>query len=83
MEINGAALRAIRENGGHSQLSLAEASGVDQGNISKMEAEKSGPVNVRPATAKKLAQALNIPLAAITVRVPVDNGDDDLEMRAS
>lgn len=67
MEINGAALKAIRENCGYTQLGLAEQSGVDQGNISKMEAAKSGPVKVRPGTVKKLAVALNVPIAAITV----------------
>lgn len=66
MEINPAALKAVRENGGHSQLSLAKASGVSQGHISDIEA-KPGPVPIRPATAKKLATALNVPIAAITV----------------
>lgn len=67
MEINGAALKAIRSNCGHTQSSLAKASEVDQGNISKMEAQKDGPVTVRPSTAKKLADALAVPIAALII----------------
>lgn len=66
VQINPAALKAIRESGGYSQLSLATASKVNQGHISKMESA-AGPVNVRPDTVKKLATALNVPMAAITV----------------
>lgn len=66
MQINPAALKAIRENAGFSQLSLAKASDVSQGHISDMEAAEQ-PANVRPATVKKLAVALNVPIAALTV----------------
>lgn len=66
MQINPAALKALRESGGYSQLSLSEVSKVNQGHISKLEAADK-PVNVRPDTVKKLATALNVPLAAITV----------------
>lgn len=66
VQINPAALKAIREAGGYSQLSLAGVSEVNQGHISKLEASDK-PVNVRPDTVKRLATALNVPLAAITV----------------
>lgn len=70
MQINPAALKAIRENAGYSQLSLAGSSGVNQGHISKMESS-SDPVPVRPATVKKLAAALAVPVAALVVPEPV------------
>ena len=66
MQINPAALKAIRENAGYSQLALANDSGVNQGHISKIEKD-DGPTSVRPATVKKLATALNVPIAALTV----------------
>lgn len=66
VQINPAALKAIREHSGHSQLSLAEASGVNQGHISKLESTE-GAANIRPATVKKLADALGVPTAALTV----------------
>ena len=70
MQINPPTLKVIREHSGHTQLSLAEASGVNQGHISKMEASVT-PVTVRPATAKKLADGLGVPLAALIVPEPV------------
>jgi transcriptional regulator with XRE-family HTH domain len=72
MQINPAALKAIRENCGYTQLGLAKESGVDQGNISKMEKGDTA-VSVRPATAKKLATALNVPIAALTIPEPIES----------
>lgn len=63
MRINAAALVAIREGRGHTQLSLAAESGVSQGRISELEAADA---NVRPATVKALADALQVPTTAIT-----------------
>lgn len=67
MQINGAALRAIREHSGDSQLSLSARTDpkVSQGRISELEA--ADVTNVRPGTARALAQALGVPLAAIIV----------------
>lgn len=67
MQINGAALRAIREASGDTQLSLAARTepSVSQGRISELEA--ANVTNVRPGTARSLAQALGVPLAAIIV----------------
>lgn len=73
MRINGAALKRIRELAGHTQMSLAAATGgvVNQGRISELEAgdkaRDGAPLNVRPATAKALAEALQTPLVALTV----------------
>ena len=66
MLINPAALKAIREHAGHSQLSLAKQSGVSQGHISDIEANNL-PANARPATVKKLAEALGVPTAALVI----------------
>ncbi len=60
---NPEALTAIREKDGHSQLSLAKAAGVAQSRISRLEANA---VPIRPATAKRLAAALGVPISAIT-----------------
>lgn len=64
MILNGPALVAIRERSGLTQLALARASGVSQGRLSELEA---GNLNVRPGTAKKLAEALQVPTTAITI----------------
>lgn len=66
MQINPAALKAIREFGGYTQLGLAAESEVNQGHISKLE-KSDRPVNVRPDTVKKLAVALGVPIAALIV----------------
>jgi transcriptional regulator with XRE-family HTH domain len=63
MVINAAALAAIRERTGLTQLALAEASGVSQGRISELE---KANLNVRPETVKVLAEALQVPTVAIT-----------------
>ena len=73
MRINGAALKSIREAKGHTQLSLAAITGgiVSQGRISELEAgnkfRNGSPCNVRPATVKALAEALQEPQTAITI----------------
>ena len=66
MQINPAALKAIRENAGYSQLALSKEADVSQGHLSDIESSER-PVNIRPATAKKLAEALRVPVAALTV----------------
>jgi transcriptional regulator with XRE-family HTH domain len=71
MKINGAALRAIREATGHSQLSLAKSTGISQGRISELEAgdKKRGgaPIEVRPDTVLKLRTGLGCPASALIV----------------
>ena len=71
MRINGASLAAIRSGLGLSQLALAEQTGISQGRISELEAgdkkRDGAPLPVKPATAKRLAEALQVPTTAITV----------------
>jgi transcriptional regulator with XRE-family HTH domain len=64
---NPEALTAIREKDGHSQLSLSKKSGVAQSRISRLEADS---VPIRPSTAKRLADALGVPISAITQPEP-------------
>lgn len=67
MVLNPSALATIRALNGLSQAELSRRSGVSQGHISEME---KGAKKASPATIKKLAEALSIPIAAI-VNVPV------------
>lgn len=70
MKISGPTLRALRELAGLSQAELGRVSGVSQGHISDLEAAET-PNDVRPATAKRLAEGLGIPLVALAqVEVP-------------
>jgi transcriptional regulator with XRE-family HTH domain len=57
-------LKSIRELSGHSQLSLANASNVAQSRISEIEASDE-PVEVRPATVRKLAETLKQPISSL------------------
>lgn len=71
--MNPAALTAIREMAGMSQAELARRSGLSQGHISELErAEK----RARPATIKKLALALAVPVPAL---VSPGRGEGDKE----
>lgn len=63
--LNAEALKTIRERSGHTQLSLAKASGVAQSRISEIESTSGGFTDVRPGTVKKLADTLAIPMAAL------------------
>jgi transcriptional regulator with XRE-family HTH domain len=68
--MNPAALTAMRVLGGLSQAELSRRSGVSQGHISELE---RGDKNASPATIKKLAVAMAVPMAALmTVDAPVD-----------
>jgi transcriptional regulator with XRE-family HTH domain len=62
MQLNTEALKAIRTTGGDSQRSLAERAGISEYALSQIERGKSQP---RPATVKKLAAALGVPVGAI------------------
>lgn len=62
---NGAAIIAIRERTGLTQNALAMSAGVAQSALSYIEAGKPG-YRPTPATLKKLAVALAVPLTAIT-----------------
>lgn len=62
VQINTAALVAIREMAGMSQAEVARRSGLSQGHISELE---RGEKRARPATIKKLAVALAVPVPAL------------------
>lgn len=63
MQINPHALRALRERSGYSIRQFAAASGVPKTTIAETEA---GHRNPSPATVKKLADCLQVPIVAIT-----------------
>lgn len=63
MRIAGPTLKALRELSGLSQAELGRVSGVSQGHISDLEA--SDLSDVRPATAKRLAGGMGIPVVAL------------------
>lgn len=67
--LNGTALQLIRERTGLSQSDLSRRTTprVSQGRISEIEAKS---LNVRPATAKALADALGVPLGALILPEP-------------
>lgn len=64
MKINGASLQTIRERSGLTQSDLARSTGVSQNRISTIE---STDANVRPQTAKALAESLGCPVTAILI----------------
>ena len=63
MRANGTAIRAIRERSGLSGRKLAEAAEIDAATLLRIEAGKSAG---HPATLLALADALGVPLTAIT-----------------
>lgn len=62
MQLNPAALRAIRERSGMSVTALAESAGIKQAHLSNIEA---GRRNASPEVIKALASALACELPAI------------------
>lgn len=69
MRLNGDALKAIRERTGLSITQLANASGVDRTVVTRLE---SGERRGTAAQLVALAQALNVPLTAISYPIPVE-----------
>lgn len=68
MDLNPEALATIRVLAGYSQAELARQAGMSQGHISELE---KGSKKARPATIKKLATVLNVPMGSLmTVVVP-------------
>ncbi len=62
MQLNGGALRVIRERSGHTKASLAKAAGVHPTLITRLEnGERNGTAPVMRA----LADALDCPLHAL------------------
>jgi transcriptional regulator with XRE-family HTH domain len=62
VQMNPATLTALRILAGYSQAELARRSGVSQGHISELE---RGDKKASPKTVKKLAEGLNVPMAAL------------------
>ena len=63
MQLNTEALKALRESGGDTQVSLASRAGISMQALNALEQGKSKP---RPKTIQKLADALGVPVAAIS-----------------
>lgn len=62
VRLNPTALTSLRFLAGYSQAELARRSGLSQGHISELE---RGDKEARPATIKKLATALGVPMPAL------------------
>lgn len=62
MQINGEALRVIRERSGLTGTALAREVSVDRTHLSHIEAGRKQPSN---ELARRIADALKIPLVAI------------------
>lgn len=70
MEINGAALQAIREAQGWTKSRLATEARISLPYLRDLEKGRRKGRN--PGIAKSLARALNVPMAAITKPCPDD-----------
>jgi len=66
-QLNGATVRELREALGISQGDLAARIGITRPTLSNIERRVHG---VRPVTCRKIADALGVPLDAITYPVP-------------
>jgi transcriptional regulator with XRE-family HTH domain len=64
IEVNGAAIRAIREAQGWGTSKFATALPLSTSHLSNVEAGRK--VRVSPKVARRIADLLNVPLAAIT-----------------
>lgn len=63
MQLNTEALKALRTTGGDSQKSLAERAGISEYALNQIELGRSKP---RDSTIKKIADALSVPVGAIS-----------------
>lgn len=73
--VNTAALIALREKDGQSQVGLASAAGITRQQLCDIE---KGRRNASPAVRKKLALALRVPTSAIeSLTVAVGAGGED------
>lgn len=63
MKLNAAALRALRETSGDTQSSLAERAGISEVAYWRIE---NGIASPRSRTIVKLAEALGVPVGAIS-----------------
>ena len=65
--LNGAALRSVRDLVGIDRRELARRCGIHGGTITNLELGRHG---ASPEVMRKLADALGVPLDAITIPVP-------------
>lgn len=65
MQLNLEALKAIRQAGGDTQKTLAARAGISELALNWIEQGRTR--NPRVSTIKKLADALSVPVGAITV----------------
>lgn len=69
-QVNGAAIRRIREDSGHSLRQLvADVDGLSYSNLSRIE---NGRVQPSPAMLCRIADALGVELDVISTRVDED-----------
>jgi transcriptional regulator with XRE-family HTH domain len=70
--VNGAAIRALRERTGFSGVEFAKRLKIDRGYLANVELGHRPRVS--PAIAKRIAEALDLPLGAIlnNAEVPED-----------
>lgn len=66
LRVNGQAVRTFREMAGFSQSQFAQAIGIYQGYLARIE---NGDRNPSAPVAKKIADGLKIPMAAILAEV--------------
>jgi transcriptional regulator with XRE-family HTH domain len=64
MTSNGTAIRAIRERTGLTKTQLASATEIDRTHLGRIE---KGERNGTPSQLVKIAEALGVPVTAITV----------------
>lgn len=64
MQVNIEALEAIRKAGGDTQKTLAARTGISENSLNFIEQGKKRP---RATTIRKLADALSVPVGAITI----------------
>lgn len=63
MQVNGEALRAIRERDGYTVSDLATIAEIERSHLSNVEAGRRG---LHPAKVRKLAHILGVPFSVLT-----------------
>lgn len=79
VEVNGAAIRTIRERTGLTVTELAKRIGISQGSLSAIEKEDRRP---SPEVLVRIAQELKVDLAPL-LRGPLDGFDIVISKKAS
>jgi transcriptional regulator with XRE-family HTH domain len=66
--VNGTAIKALRQKDGWNSGKFAAAAGISTAHLSNVEAGRKRRVS--PAAARRIADALGVPLLAITHGLP-------------